>query len=408
MKKFNSNAIENAIGYRFSKKGILKQAFTRKSYTVETEQGENNEVLEFLGDKVLDLVVTKRLIEQTTQIDDTSDIDLLIDPTLDAQEARLVCYMDESRLSQARAELVNKKSLACCIEALGLQEYLIMSKSDIMQETQNEDSVKEDLFEAIIGAVAIDCQWNMATVTDVVDIMLNLDERVYDGYIYESYNFKQMIQAWCQRRYKCLPEYRYYSPADLISYPNKELLEDIEKIKPLGFTCRVVLPSVDNKIYGYGKSKAKASLDAAKKAYVYLQKNGMLINLKDIIGEPCIEKAINQLQELYQKKYISKPEYNAYDEIDNDGSSIWYSECKIECIGELRFGTYQCHDYNTGSSTKVEAKKRAAYEVLCWLFKCLNIEIESLKQSKNPDFYSIDQEIEYEDSDYDPYDFDED
>lgn len=406
MKNFNANTIENAIGYRFSNKDLLKQAFTRKSYTVEMDQGENNEVLEFLGDKVLDLIVTKKLIEQTTQI--VSDNMMLIDPTLTPRDASLICYMDENALSQARAEVVNKKSLAGCINGLGLHDYLIMSKSDIMQNVQCEDSVKEDLFEAIIGAVTIDCNWDMPTITDVIDIMLHLEERLYNGFINESYNFKQLIQAWCQRKHKCLPEYRFYSSMDLVGYPNKELLEDINNIKNFGFTCRIVLPGINEKIYGYGTSKAKASADAAEKAYIYLQKNNLLINLKDIIGEPCLDRAINQLQELYQKKYINKPEYDIYDETDNDGSSIWYCKCKIECIGELRFGTYECDDYNTGSSTKVEAKKIAAYEVLCRLFECLSIEIKSLKYYKNADFYSIDQEIESIDYDADPYDFYED
>lgn len=406
MKNFNANTIENAIGYRFSNKDLLKQAFTRKSYTVEMDQGENNEVLEFLGDKVLDLIVTKKLIEQTTQIASVNM--MLIDPTLTPRDASLICYMDEDALSQARAEVVNKKSLAGCINVLGLHDYLIMSKSDIMQNVQCEDSVKEDLFEAIIGAVTIDCNWDMPTITDVIDFMLHLEERLYNGFVSESYNFKQLVQAWCQRKHKCLPEYRFYSSMDLVGYPNKELLEDINNIKNFGFTCRIVLPGINEKIYGYGASKAKASVDAAEKAYVYLQKNNMLINLKDIIGEPCLDRAINQLQELYQKKYINKPEYDVYEERDNDGSSIWYCTCKIECIGELRFGTYECGDYNTGSSTKVEAKKIAAYWTLRRLFECLNIEIKSLKKSKNPDFYSIDQEIEYEDYDMDPYDYNED
>ena len=120
MKNFNANTIENAIGYRFSNKDLLKQAFTRKSYTVEMDQGENNEVLEFLGDKVLDLIVTKKLIEQTTQI--VSVNMMLIDPTLTPHDASLICYMDEDALSQARAEVVNKKSLAGCINVLGLHD----------------------------------------------------------------------------------------------------------------------------------------------------------------------------------------------------------------------------------------------------------------------------------------------
>lgn len=61
MEKQDYDEIEQLIGYEFDNRLLLQQAFTRKSYTNETHDGDNNEVLEFIGDKVLDLIVVKAL-----------------------------------------------------------------------------------------------------------------------------------------------------------------------------------------------------------------------------------------------------------------------------------------------------------------------------------------------------------
>ena len=63
MKEQVYDEIEQLIGYEFDNRLLLRQAFTRKSYTNETHDGDNNEVLEFIGDKVLDLIVVKALSE---------------------------------------------------------------------------------------------------------------------------------------------------------------------------------------------------------------------------------------------------------------------------------------------------------------------------------------------------------
>lgn len=63
MDKQDYDEIEQLIGYEFDNRLLLQQAFTRKSYTNETHDGDNNEVLEFIGDKVLDLIVVKALSE---------------------------------------------------------------------------------------------------------------------------------------------------------------------------------------------------------------------------------------------------------------------------------------------------------------------------------------------------------
>ena len=63
MQNEDYSLIEAQIGYEFNNRMLLQQAFTRKSYTNETHDGDNNEVLEFIGDKVLDLVIVKALSE---------------------------------------------------------------------------------------------------------------------------------------------------------------------------------------------------------------------------------------------------------------------------------------------------------------------------------------------------------
>ena len=63
MKQNDLMFIQSQIGYEFNNLNLLQQAFTRRSYS-EENGGENNEVLEFIGDKVLDLIVTKYLTTQ--------------------------------------------------------------------------------------------------------------------------------------------------------------------------------------------------------------------------------------------------------------------------------------------------------------------------------------------------------
>ncbi len=55
--------VQEQIGYDFKNLGLLQQAFTRRSYTVENG-GDNNEVLEFIGDKALDFVIVKLLVQE--------------------------------------------------------------------------------------------------------------------------------------------------------------------------------------------------------------------------------------------------------------------------------------------------------------------------------------------------------
>ena len=166
MEKEEFTFIQDQIGYQFKNLDLLQQAFVRRSYSQENG-GEDNEVLEFIGDRALDIVVVKYLADtyggfarEYEDFDADDDYD------------EFYCAYDESELSKIKQSLVCRKNLAKCIEKLELEEFLIMGESDVQQQIWKQDSVKEDLFEAIVGAVTLDSQWNFDQIEDAVKIML--------------------------------------------------------------------------------------------------------------------------------------------------------------------------------------------------------------------------------------------
>ena len=66
------------------------------------------------------------------------------------------CEYSEGKLTEIKMHMVEKKTLAMRIDELGFADFLIMGKGDVQENISEEASVKEDLFEAIVGAVAID------------------------------------------------------------------------------------------------------------------------------------------------------------------------------------------------------------------------------------------------------------
>ena len=313
--------IEERLDYDFNEPKLLRQAFTRKSYSDEGNGAHHNEVLEFYGDKALEFVVMKKL--SVCYGDRT-------------QNDKYVSIKTEGQLTDIKKNLVCRKMLAHRIDVLGFADYLLMGKGDIGQNAQHLDSVKEDLFEAIIGAVAIDCYWDTETLEDVVDTMLDVEYYLNNGFDDEK-NYVDLIQTWCQKKYGELPYYEFYRTDDEV------------------FDCTLNL-SDELSFEGHGYSKREARMDAAQYAYEYLEDENELILLIDEVGEPDFDKAINQLQELYQKGYIEEPWYDFEETYDENGNPIWRCECHIEDRD-----TY----YWVNSSSKKQGKKRVAYDMLC-------------------------------------------
>ena len=119
----------------------------------------SNEQLEYFGDSVLNYLVVSGQLDYFTKTN---------------EEIGLQVLYKEGKLSEFNSHWTNKKMLSQCIEALGLAQYLIMSKGDIKQEANKTDSVKEDLFESIVGAMWIDSDKDVSRIQDKVFKMLGI------------------------------------------------------------------------------------------------------------------------------------------------------------------------------------------------------------------------------------------
>ncbi len=164
--------VQRKIDYSFDNIDLLLQAFTRSSYSAQFG-GENNEVLEFIGDKVLDMYVTKIIADKFGFMKSQSKY---YDEKEDNDEYCIVAHHNEGDFTELRKTIVNNKTLAKRIDKLGFAKYLYLGDSDLDNNVVNQEKVKADLFEAILGAIAIDCEWNPDDLQNSVDVMLNIDE----------------------------------------------------------------------------------------------------------------------------------------------------------------------------------------------------------------------------------------
>lgn len=360
--------IQDQIGYKFQSPDLLRQAFVRRSYAKE-HGGEDNEVLEFIGDKVLDLVVIKLLTEEygcfLSEYED-------FDPNEECDE--FSCSKNEAQLTELKKQLVQKKTLAGRINDLDLADYLIMGKGDIQNNVNQELSVKEDLFEAILGAVALDSDWNMEELQEVVQIMLNPDSFFEDDV---EENYVQLIQEWTLKRYGMVPWYHFeeISPTGLTTLANvmSQNSYNAESIYPAGLTtlasvmssnkdkfkskyaCKLRLGDLNTIFRDFGSSKNEARKAVCELAYKELEKRNLLFSIRDEIPNPNRNDAISQLEILARRGYFSIPYYDFDQEYDSNGNPIWHCTCHIAEISVC---------FHAESSSKKYAKKQAAYEML--------------------------------------------
>jgi dsRNA-specific ribonuclease len=147
--------IEKAIGYDFRSKALLEQAFTRKSFANE-EGGPDNELLEFVGDEALDLTITRMLLRFFSTR---------------GSNGEFLALVNEGGFTKIKQQYVDCQALSGYMDKLGLAQYLRMGKSDIAGHVEQKMSVKEDLYEAIIGAIAIDSDFDPLALAHSVQIM---------------------------------------------------------------------------------------------------------------------------------------------------------------------------------------------------------------------------------------------
>jgi len=159
-------------------------ALTHKSFVNEhKDEGADNERLEFLGDAVVDLVVSHRLMERFPDA-------------------------DEGELSKLRALLVNEDSLARVARQLGLGDLLRMGRGEEMTGGRDKSSVLADALEAVLGAVYLSA--GLSGSLSVVDRLFGeLLEGVAQGKSGEDW--KTRLQELVQTRSRQSPRYRVVS-----------------------------------------------------------------------------------------------------------------------------------------------------------------------------------------------------
>lgn len=364
--------IQGQIGYEFKNLDLLKQAFTRRSYSAENG-GENNEVLEFIGDKALDFAVTKLLIQKYGHFANGAPVDGTKPSAwkipMCGQESNdraleinsFSCDRSENELSKLKSQMVSKKPLARRMDELGISEYLIMGKGDIQNHINEEDSVKEDLFEAIIGAVALDSGWDQKSIHSVVEAMLVPEDFLNDD---TDTNYVRLIQEWEMQENGCIPLYKYredsyestwYMKEENTIYQHIPLDYPIHRLK---HHCYLKLLDSLPAFCGFGASVREARMAACKLAYEYLEREDLLWSIRDEIENPNREDAINQLEILARRGYFSIPTYNFEETHDCNGNPIWKCECHIE---------EEDYFFDETSSSKKDAKKGAAFGMLLYV-----------------------------------------
>lgn len=357
MCEMNYEEIENQIGYTFKNKELLKQAFTRRSYSQE-HGGENNEVLEFYGDKVLEFIVGKILSERFGKFEKYDNalnqrplnIDLLhSDKTIGEYSSDY----NEGKLTEFRKMLVSRQTLAQRIYDLDLEYYLLLGRSDEENNVRDNDAVREDLFEAILGAVALDSAWSIEQMQKAVEVML------CPGAVLSDENSVADVTQWTINKYGCVPKFYYGGVSLMYSRTEKTICDrDSMQYPPSRNHCYMKLGEYQYLFYAEGKSLGEARDNACRCAYRYLKKNDLLNPIQYEIEEPSESMAINQLETLSRRGYFDLPEYKYTESHDKNGNPKWQVTCMIDDLDKV---------FNATSTSKKTAKKKAAFKMLNYI-----------------------------------------
>lgn len=326
--------VQSTIGYTFENVRLLNQAFTRKSYATENPGTLDNEVLEFYGDRVLDLYVTRMMYQEFSSL------------TKSGMESR----MSEGELSKIRSSFVNKETLARCIQSFEFQQYLYLGKSDIINEVQKNPSVQEDLFEAILGAVAADCDWNFQKLDQVCETMLQM--ATINSYLTFLVREKSHLLGFGEPIYKPAgyqQSYQNMEPYNLFNI--RFLVGPFSPKNPKTGFYEIAVKIGEQNFLGTGIGPYQAFLNADQQAYQFLCQEEINRHIQQL----DLTNPVSQIHELVQKKIIPDPVYHFIEYHDEDGNPIW--RCTLTSHGFS--GNFMAE-----GSGKKEVKQQAALSFL--------------------------------------------
>jgi ribonuclease-3 len=215
----NAGKFCNLTGYQFRQQDLLEQALTHRSYS----RSNNNERLEFLGDSILNLIISNHIY-------------------LRFKDA------DEGDLSRIRASLVKEESLAQIAMDIGLGDHIRLGGGELKSGGFRRASILSDALEALIAAIYLDSDYAQTEATVL---------RLYHGQLQtvdENANLrdpKTQLQEYLQARKMHLPRY--------------EVEQTSGKSHNQVFTVSCKITDLELQSKGKGSSRKKAEQQAAQK-----------------------------------------------------------------------------------------------------------------------------------------------
>ena len=221
----NFSRFEEKAGVTFVDKTLLRQAFTHRSYINENKNVrlEHNERLEFLGDAVLELIITDFLYKTYPQ-------------------------KPEGEFTTYRSALVNSVTLSEVASNLTMNDFLLLSKGESKDTGRARQYILANTFEAVIGAIYLDQGYDMAKLFIEKHIFVFADTMIAKGNLVDA---KSSFQEKAQEKAGQTPSYKLI----------REAGPDHDK----SFTVGVFIGK-DQIAMGEGKSKQEAEQNAAVRA----------------------------------------------------------------------------------------------------------------------------------------------
>ena len=211
----NLKELEKTIKYTFKNSSLLKTSLTHKSF----DNKKNNEKIEFLGDRVLGLVISQKLLEKFPE-------------------------EKEGIIDKKFANLVNKKTCSLIGKKLDLKKYLYLGSSHKNLE-RSADKIIGDCLEAIIGAIYLD-----GGLKPSENFILNFWNFYLDKSVITLIDSKTQLQEFSLKKFKELPKYIFHKKKG-------------PQHNPI-FKTEVQIPN-SKKMSGTGSSKKNAQQNAAYK-----------------------------------------------------------------------------------------------------------------------------------------------
>jgi len=232
IKKIQFNSLETKLGYNFKDKKLLEKALTHTSYYNKKEKNNVNyfQRLEFLGDSVLNIVISEYLFKKFP-------------------------FFSEGELSKLKSVFCSQAFLVKFADYLMLKNYIILGKSVNLIGGRGKFSILADCIEACIGALYLDGGLNQCK-ENIINFIKTEENTLFNNRIITDY--KTMLQELTQKNSKTLPKYEIMK---------EEGLEHQKKF--------IVEVLVNKKVYGkgIGNNKKEAEQNAAKKALKKIKSN---------------------------------------------------------------------------------------------------------------------------------------